>query len=100
MTNDKSYHLDDPLQTIIDKVDALRGEIEILKVLVHIKKANEECVFFEEEVPTKSRKELLQDLDYMILALHTISNQARYAPVTHNDHLSLMMLISSLFKAS
>lgn len=87
-------------KSVFDKLDALGRELDELKVLMHIKEKTSGCAFCADETPTRSRSELIGDLDYMILALQTISSQAKQAPVTHADHLSLMMLISSLFKAS
>jgi hypothetical protein len=90
----------DPFQQILDKIEELRGELEVLKMMMHIKEispSGEECPDLQ---PPKSRCELISELDYMILCVQSISDKAKHTPVTHADHLSLMMLISSLFKAS
>lgn len=141
MSNDQSYHLEDPLQkildklnvinirletvmdlgeikeyfltqvremkvefahihTVSDKLDHISNELEVLRMMMHIKEKTAACAFCADEAPKRSRNELIGDLDYMIVTLQSISSQAKQAPVTHADHLSLMMLISSLFKAS
>lgn len=48
--------------------------------------------------PTKS--EMLSMLDEMIERIENLPQEARYAPVTHADHVSLMLLVVSLFRAS
>lgn len=48
--------------------------------------------------PTKS--EMLGMLDEMIERIENLPQEARYAPVTHADHVSLMLLVVSLFRAS
>lgn len=94
------YPFIDPFQQIMDKLDALRGELETLKMMMHIKEKTAACGFCADVTPPKSRGELVAELDYMILCVQSISDKAKHTPVTHADHLSLMMLISSLFKAS
>lgn len=90
----------DPFQQILDKIEELRGELETLKMMTHIKEKTAACAFCADITPPKSRGELVAELDYMILCVQSISDKAKHTPVTHADHLSLMMLISSLFKAS
>lgn len=46
-----------------------------------------------------SREEVLQALDDMIKSYEQLPQQAMLAPVTHADQLSLLLLVSSLFKA-
>lgn len=48
--------------------------------------------------PTK--EELIQELDNMIKAYDGLPYNASMAPVTHADHHSLLMVLSSIFKAS
>lgn len=48
--------------------------------------------------PTKD--EMLAMLDEMIERIENLPQEARYAPITHADHVSLMLLVASLFRAS
>lgn len=47
--------------------------------------------------PTKH--EMLTMLDEMIERIENLPQEARYAPITHADHVSLMLLVVALFRA-
>ncbi len=46
------------------------------------------------------RDELLSLLDDMIKTIESLPQQALFSPISHYDHLSLLYLISSIFRAS
>lgn len=46
-----------------------------------------------------TREEIIGMLDDMINSYHHLPQQAMIAPITHADQLSLLMLVSSLFKS-
>lgn len=53
----------------------------------------------EENTHKPSKEELYRMLEDMIKSYEQLPSQAMLAPVTHSDQLSLLMLVSSLFKS-
>lgn len=52
------------------------------------------------ESPKPTKHEMLAILDEMIERIENLPQEARYAPVTHADQVSLMLLVTALFRAS
>lgn len=50
--------------------------------------------------PKPNKNELLSMLDEMIDRIENLPQEARYAPITHADHASLILIVSALFRAS
>jgi hypothetical protein len=53
----------------------------------------------KEHTHKPTRDELYRMLEDMIKSYEQLPQQAMLAPVTHSDQLSLLMLVSSLFKS-
>ena len=52
-----------------------------------------------EDTHKPSKDELISMLDEMIKSYEHLPTHAMHAPISHADHVSLMMLVSSLFKS-
>jgi hypothetical protein len=52
-----------------------------------------------EESPIPKKDELLQILDEMVARINDLPQHATFAPVTHADFCSLLMLLSSILRA-
>lgn len=53
----------------------------------------------QEQAHKPSTGDLLSMLDEMIKSYDTLPHHAMLSPVSHADHISLLMLVSSLFKS-
>ena len=54
----------------------------------------------DKETHKPSREELIRMLDELVKSYDNLPQQAMNAPVSHADQLSLLMLVSSLFKST
>jgi hypothetical protein len=64
------------------------------------KKKDHDCkVYIKEEAHKPTKIELISMIDDMVKSYENLPQHAMLAPVSHADQLSLLMLVSSLFKS-
>lgn len=54
----------------------------------------------ENETPKPTKQELLEMLDEMIKNIERLPSYAMLTPITHYDHCSLLILLSSILRSS
>ena len=52
----------------------------------------------ENKLPPPSKEEIFHAIDEMIKSYEKLPPGALFAPVTHEDHYSLLLLVRGLFK--
>jgi len=53
----------------------------------------------EKEIPRANKKDMVNMLDELIKHIDSLPQQVMSAPITHYDYQTLLLLLSSLFKA-
>lgn len=81
----------------IDFSNFLRVDDEGREIIVSLKGSNVKQLYTESKMPTK--QELLSHLKDMIDTYERLPEMAKYSPITHYDHLSLLLLLSAIFRA-
>jgi hypothetical protein len=93
------------LNHIEDEVTCCKcGEVTLhgIERVVICKKSTDNYVKIEEEIPeTKlTSSDLISMLDNMVADIERLPEHAKREPINHYDFCSLLMLLSSIFKAS